>query len=101
MQVGEGFDAVELAGFDEGRDDSPAFTAAIASGKEMVFAPKCCGTNGTFDGISVEIDVTIINKTFNASGAIDSITRPSASKRLLLVNTSDVAGLSAQLARAL
>ena len=59
-QVCEGFDAVELAGFDERADDSPAFTAAIASGKEMVFTPECCWTNGAFDGIGVKIDVTII-----------------------------------------
>ena len=65
-QVREGFDPVELAGFDEGTDDGPAFAAAIASGKKMVFASESSGPYGAFDGIGVEIDVAIIKKAGEA-----------------------------------
>ena len=61
-EICEGFDAIELAGFDEGGDDGPAFTAAITSCEEMVFATQCGGTDGAFDRIGVEIDMAIIKE---------------------------------------
>ena len=40
-QMAMGFDPVEFAGFDQGRDDGPVLCAGIMASEERVFAVEC------------------------------------------------------------
>ena len=47
------FDCVELAGFDERRDDSPVLGACVVAGEERVFALQRDGADCALDGVAV------------------------------------------------
>lgn len=61
-EIGERIDVVDLAGFDQGRDDSPVFGATVGSGKQLVLATELDGTDRSFDRIVVELDAAIIDE---------------------------------------
>jgi len=44
-EIGERIDVVDLAGLDQGRDDSPVFGATVGSGKERVLATELDATD--------------------------------------------------------
>ena len=44
-EIGERIDVVDLASLDQGRDDSPVFGAAVASGKQRVLATELDATD--------------------------------------------------------
>lgn len=44
-EVGKRVDVVELAGLDQGRDDSPVFGATVGSGKQRVLAAELDATD--------------------------------------------------------
>jgi hypothetical protein len=61
-KVSVGLDAVQLAGFDQRTEDRPAYSAAVAPGKEVVLAPERHGADRAFDRIGVELDAAILQE---------------------------------------
>lgn len=61
-EIGEGLDIVELAGFDQRRDDGPMLGAAVRAGEERVLAVECDRTDGAFDHVAVDLDAAVIDK---------------------------------------
>ena len=74
LEVGEGLDVVELGGGDEGADGCPTVGAAVGSGEQMVFAAERDGANGTFDGIGIKFDASIIEEAAKSVPAGQCIT---------------------------
>lgn len=61
-QISMRLDHVEFAGFDEGCDDGPVLRPGIVTSEERIFAVQGNGANGTFDGIVVELDATVVEE---------------------------------------
>ena len=61
-EVGIGLDVIEFGGSDERGDHGPAVTTSIGSGEEMVLAAERDRSNGTLNGIVVELDATVIEE---------------------------------------
>lgn len=58
-QVGVGLYAVQLAGLDQGRDDTPVCGASVMSGEQCVFPVQGDRPDGAFDGIAVHLYAAI------------------------------------------
>lgn len=54
-----GIDAVELAGFDQRRDDGPVLGTGIVTGEERIFSVERNRTDGPLDSIVVDLDAPI------------------------------------------
>ena len=52
-------DRVDLAGFDQRRDDAPVSGPGIMTCEERVFAVQGDGANGAFDGVIIDLDATV------------------------------------------
>ncbi len=55
-------DGVELAGFDQRRDDRPVLGSAVGSGEQGVLAIEGDRSDGPFDGIGVDLDATVVEE---------------------------------------
>ncbi len=61
-QVSIGFDAVELAAFNQRADDCPPFASAVAAGEEMVFPAERHRADCTLDRIGVQFNAAIVQE---------------------------------------
>ena len=59
LEIGEGLDAVYLAGLDQRGDAAPGAAAFIVSGKEGVLAIECDGADQVFDPVAVDLDAAV------------------------------------------
>ncbi len=59
LEVGEGFDAVDLAGFDQRCNAAPGDAAFVVPGKEGLLAIDCDRADQVFDPVVVNLDTTI------------------------------------------
>src|SRR5690349_6452221 len=62
LEIGERLDVVELCRGDEGANGSPSLGAIVGAGEQMVLAPQRHGSDGTFDGIVVELDTAVVQE---------------------------------------
>ena len=62
LQIGEGLDAVDLAGFDQRGDAAPGDTALIMAGEERVFAIKGFRADRVFDPVGVYFHVAVLQE---------------------------------------
>src|SRR5271170_8172572 len=61
-QVRERVDVVQLTCLDQRSDDGPVFGAAVRACEQSIFPVERDGANGTFDGVVVELDATIVDE---------------------------------------
>jgi hypothetical protein len=61
-EIGVRLDGVELAGFDQRRDDRPVLGSAVGSGEQGVLAIEGDRSDGPFDGIGVDLDATVVEE---------------------------------------
>lgn len=62
-QIGVGFDAVHLAGFDQRAQRRPSGATLIGARKKMILSAKCNGTDRALNWIGVELDATIVQES--------------------------------------
>lgn len=62
LQVGIGFDIIELCGGDERGDYGPTVGATIRAGKEMVLAPQGDRPDRALDRVGVQFNATILKE---------------------------------------
>ena len=62
LQICIGFDAVELAGFNQRTQHGPSMTAAIAARKEMILPSESNRPNRALDGVGVQIDAAVVQE---------------------------------------
>jgi hypothetical protein len=60
--VGERIDVVQLAAFDQGRDDGLMLSAAVGAGERSILSVECDRADGAFDGVVVGVDAAIIDE---------------------------------------
>ena len=63
VEIGVGFDAIQLAGLDERAHRRPTGAAAIAAGEEMILAPKRHRPDGSLDRVRVELDAAVVQES--------------------------------------
>ena len=61
-EVGVRLDGVELAGFDQRRDDRPVLGPAVGSGEQSVLPIKGDRSDGPLDGIGVDLNTTVVEE---------------------------------------
>lgn len=61
-EIGVRFDGVQLAGFDQRRDDRPVLGPAVGSGEQSVLPIKGDRPDGPFDGVGVDLDAAIVEE---------------------------------------
>ena len=59
LEIGEGLDAVDFAGFDQRSDAAPGDAAFVMAGEERVFAIKRDRTDQVFDPVGVDLDAAV------------------------------------------
>ena len=59
LEIGEGLDAVDFAGFDERGDAAPGDAAFVMPGEERVFAIEGDRADQIFDPVGVDLDATV------------------------------------------
>ena len=59
LEIGEGLDAIDLAGFDQRGDATPSDAAFVMTGEEGVFAVQSDGADQIFDAVIVDLDASI------------------------------------------
>jgi hypothetical protein len=65
-QIGVWLDAVQLRCLDQRTDRCPPDTATIAAREQMILAPEGHRTDRTFDGIGVELNAAVVQKSGQA-----------------------------------
>lgn len=65
-EIAERFDAVQLAGFDQRRDDGPMLGAAVRAGEEGIFPVERDRADRALDGIGVDLDATVVDESGEA-----------------------------------
>ena len=58
LEIGEGLDAVDLAGFDQRGDAAPGDAAFVMAGEERIFAIEGYRADQVFDPVGVDFDGT-------------------------------------------
>ena len=58
-EIGEGLDAVDLAGFDQRGDAAPGDAAFVVTWEERIFAIEGNGSDQVFDSVGVDLDALI------------------------------------------
>lgn len=61
-QIAMGFNPVEFAGFDHGRDDGPVLCSGIMACEERVFAVEGDWSDGALDGVGIQFDATVVQE---------------------------------------
>ena len=59
LEIGEGLNAVDFAGFDQRGDAAPGGTAFVMAGEERVFAIEGDGADQVFDPVAVDLDAAV------------------------------------------
>ena len=59
LEIGEGLDAVDFAGFDQRSNAAPGDAAFIVTGKEGVLAIEGDGADQVFDPVAVDLDAAV------------------------------------------
>ena len=59
LDVGEGFDAVDLCGFDQRRNSAPGAASFVMTGEECVFPVEGNWANQILDCVGVDLDATV------------------------------------------
>jgi hypothetical protein len=62
LEIGVGFDSVQLAGFDQGSDRRPALAAGSGACEQMVLSAQGRRTYGALNGVAIEFDPAILDK---------------------------------------
>src|SRR6056297_1374003 len=62
FEIGEGFDAVDLAGLDQRRDASPGPAALVVSGEESVLSIQGDRPDEILDAVGVHLDASILEE---------------------------------------
>ena len=62
LEIGEGLDAVDLAGFDQRSDAAPGDAAFIVTGEERIFAIEGDGADQVFDPVGVDLDAAVLQE---------------------------------------
>lgn len=65
--VGQRVNMIQLAGFDQGGDDSPVLGTAVRTCEQCVFPVERDRTNRTFHDIVVELDTAIVDEARQTS----------------------------------
>lgn len=59
LKICEGFDAVDLASFDQRGDAAPGDAAFVVAGEERVFAIESYRTDQVFDPVGNDLDAAV------------------------------------------
>ena len=59
LEIGEGLDAVDFAGFDQRSDAAPGDASLIVTGEECIFAIEGDGADQVFDPVGVDLDTAV------------------------------------------
>ena len=59
LEIGEGLDIVDLAGFDQRCDAAPCDAAFVMTGEERIFPIEGNGADQVFDAVVVDLDTPI------------------------------------------
>ena len=62
LEIGEGLDAVDLAGFDQRGDATPGDAALVVAGEECVLAIEGDGADQVFDPVGVDLDAAVLQE---------------------------------------
>ena len=62
MDIGVGFDVVELAGLNQRTEHGPTLAAAIATREEMILATECNRPDRAFNRVGIELDATVMKE---------------------------------------
>ena len=62
LEVGEGLDAIDLAGLDERGDAAPGDAAFVVTCKEGILAVQRDGTDQVFDPVAVDFHATVVQE---------------------------------------
>jgi len=79
-QVVLGIDGVELAGFDQRRDDRPVLATAVGAGEECVLSVQGNRPDGSLDDVAIDLDPPVIDEEHQAlptrQSVADSLGKP-------------------------
>ena len=73
-QIAERINIVQLTCLDQRCDGGPVFGAAIRSCEQSILSVERDRANGAFDGVVVELDAAIVDKTCQAFPARQGVT---------------------------
>ena len=62
LELGERFDAVDLAGLDQRGNSAPSDAAFVMAGKEGVLAIEGNGADQVFDPVAIDLDAAIMQE---------------------------------------
>jgi len=62
LEIGEGLNAVDLCGLDQGGDPAPRLSALVMSCKQCIFAIERNGADQVFNAIGVDLDPAIVQE---------------------------------------
>ena len=57
-----GFNPIEFAGFDQGRDDGPVLCPGIMASEERVFAVQGNWPDCALDGVGIQFDAAVVEE---------------------------------------
>ena len=62
LDVGEGFDVVDLCGFDQRCNPAPGAATFVVTREECIFPVKGNWTNEIFDCVGVDLDTPVVQE---------------------------------------
>ena len=62
LEIGEGLDAVDFAGFDQRSDAAPGDAAFVMANEERVFAIEGYRADQVFDPVGVDLDAAVLQE---------------------------------------
>src|SRR3546814_12642019 len=73
LDVGDGIDAVQLAGGDDGGEERPVLCADLVTGEQGVLARQGDGTDRVLDRIGVEFEAAVLEEPGEARPVAEGI----------------------------
>src|SRR5688572_24065933 len=73
LEIGIGFDLIELRGLDERAYHGPAFATAIGAGEQVILAAEGHRSDRPFDRVCIELDAAIVDEAAERIPAHKSI----------------------------
>ncbi|KZM43496.1 hypothetical protein OA90_27160 [Labrenzia sp. OB1] len=66
LEIGEGFDAVDLGCFDERCDPAPCLSAFIVTAEESIFSIKSNWPDQILDTVAIDLDSVVVKEGLQA-----------------------------------
>jgi hypothetical protein len=63
MEIGVGLDVVKFAGLNQGTENCPSMTSAVAAREEMIFSSENDRSDRTFDRVRVKFYAAIVEES--------------------------------------